>query len=249
MKLAFVFASSESYMPRTQVAAESFRTFHPEIAHCLLPLPDVQETYVEGSAKVRLQAARELLEDAFDGIIVIGSDCVLYDTLELFISHMHNASIVLTPHMLTPPQDAAYFYRTGHANGDLIGFTRRAIPILDWLISQPMVNNVPMGMFYEQTLLSAIPFFYRDVAIAFEGTFNYAYYNFHERPLVIRDNRYFIPGHGNLAMAQFSGWEEGQLPKASKHSAIQIENPATLQLFQEYEANVARQKAIISGLL
>lgn len=244
MKLAFVFASSESYMPRTKVAMESFTKFHPEIDQHLINLtgPDNKSTYVEGAAKLRINKTVDLLSQGYDGVIVIGSDCVLYDRLHWFIKTMEENSIVLTPHVITPPQhNTAAFYQTGHVNADLIGFTKGSMHILRWLESQPMVNDVRSGMFYEQTLLSAVPFFWPTCKIFRLSEVNYAYFNFHERELIFKDGIYYV-NESPLVMAQFSGWEEGQLPKASKHSSIQITCPATLKLFQEYEENVKRFK-------
>lgn len=241
MKLAFVFMSSDSYMPRTKVAMESFTKFHPEIDQHLIKLDNSKATYIEGSAKLRIQKAKELLEGEYDGVIVIGSDCVLYDGLGYFIQEMKRWTIVLTPHVIKPPKGNAALYQTGHVNADLIGFSKGSEEILDWLISQPMINDVRGGSFYEQTLLSSVPFFFEDSFVCLEPEYNYAYFNFSERELKEIDGKYYCNDYP-LVMAQFSGWEEGQLPKASKHSSIQITNPAALKLFQEYEENVKRNK-------
>lgn len=243
MKTAFVYASSESFMPRTKVLEESMMRYHPEMDRYRIDIDTSIKpgTYVPGLARARLEATRKLLLGEYDAVIIIGSDCVLYNRLDLFTQYFYMNDVVLVPHVLQPPKNnGAGLYRTGHANADLIGFSKDGVEAIDWILSQEIVENPSSGIFYEQTWLSALPFFNTLCYVYKSPSVNFAYFNFHERELSEGDKGYLINDMYPLVMAQFSGWEEDKLPKTSKYGGIAT--GATLKLFQEYEAKVKANK-------
>lgn len=156
----FLVASSESFWPRTKVCVESIESLGYQVE---VMSYEGQEKggYLEGFAKARLERARRLLETN-DEVIVTGADCVFYSAP--FELHKTMGNVVLVPHVVQPPKErAANFYQTGHANADLIVFRKGSEEVLDWLLSQDMKADIAGGSFYEQTLLSALPFLFDDV--------------------------------------------------------------------------------------
>lgn len=227
MKRIFLTFSTDSFFPRAKVCLDSIKKFHPEDESTIIKI--LQEktngTYVEGLAKNRIVVAKGFLAN-YDEVVVIGADCVLYDRIDNFLDM---PGTVLIPHVITPPDNPAALYKTGHVNADLMLFRQCSLPLLNWLISQDMKEETNNGSFYEQTLLSATPFFFDNISICKDPSINIAYFNLHERIL-----------HG-LKMFQFSGYIPGSPERISKHfdwNKIQRVDEATLELFRDYESRI-----------
>lgn len=232
-----VIFSSPSYMPRTKVCIQSVKDHLPSATIHLVELPNDSPGYIEGMAKDRLIKTRELIQQGSKEVIILGADCVFYDTPTQFL-HI-GGDVVLTPHVIKPPTaNGRQLYQTGHVNADLILFRKYSLPILDWLISQEMKNETQYGLFYEQTWLSALPFFDNYVGICKDVATNYAYFNFHERELTKKKDRYYVNGT-KLNMVQFTGYIPGHPEKISKHYGGNVaDNPLILELFQDYERKI-----------
>ncbi|MGH7988895.1 MAG: class I SAM-dependent methyltransferase, partial [Limisphaerales bacterium] len=164
---------------------------------------------------------------------------VLYNNIDDLLSI--DGDIVLVPHVITPPPDAAAFYRSGNANGDVVLFRKTSLPIIDWLLTQPMINNPGRGMFFEQTLLSSLPFIFENVAVCKDPSINYAYYNFYERKLEKNGDVFFVNGKP-LALCQFSGYLDGEPDKISKYYRGGVPAESVLALFRQYEQNISAHK-------
>jgi len=191
-------------------------------------------SYLQGFALARIKTVKSKLNDC-NFVVMLGADCVLYDKIDDFLSTP--GKIVLVPHVVTPPKNAAKFYMTGHANGDIVCFRRDSLEIIEWLLTQPMRRMPQRGMFFEQTLLSSLPFIFDDVAICKDVAINYAYYNFHERTLKKKGDQFFVNGKP-LAVCQFSGYIDGQPDKISKYYKGPPPPDDVLQLFRQYEERI-----------
>lgn len=238
--MTFILASSPAYLPRAKVTIASIQKHHPKAKIQLITLNSEKTpgSYVEGLAKLRLQAAYDTLKkNQDDNVIIIGADCVLYDPLPAEYTSMSELySIVLTPHVLVPPiTKGAQLYKTGHANADLIGLSHSSIPILEWLLEQEMVDKSNEGIFYEQTWLSALPFINDNIHVCRDPGVNVAYFNLHERDLFNFRGMYFVNGEHPLVMAQFSGYELGHPETASKYYSGPALTGDALKLFKEYD--------------
>lgn len=198
--------------------------------------------YLEGLAEARIKGVRSRLL-SYDTVVLLGADCVLYSDIDSLLEMP--GKIVLVPHVVTPPPQSAPFYRTGHANGDVICFRKESLPIIDWLLTQPMRRDPKNGMFFEQSLLSSLPFFFDDVTICKDVTINYAYYNFFERKLTRKRGRYFVNDRP-LALCQFSGYIDGEPEKISKYYQCPRPDNAVVRFFKEYEEALVAMKAAIS---
>lgn len=220
-------------MPRTNVCIESVKEHIPNSKIHLVKVNNTTGNYVEGLAKDRLIYTRDLIKTGSKEVMVLGADCVFYNTPNVFL---HTGGyVVLTPHVIKPPvNNGAQLYSTGHCNADLILFRKHSLNLLDWLINQEMKNDVAKGIFYEQTWLSALPFVGDYITVCRDPGINYAYFNFCERTLTKKKDCYYVDD-SKLQMLQYSGHVLG---KISKYYNEPVTNPLILELFQDYEKRV-----------
>lgn len=229
-----VIFSSDSYLPRANVCVESCKQFMPDAKIHLIPFNNpTNGDYVSGLAKARLEYVRKLLVEGSTEVMVLGADCVFYAPPDEFL--YSSSSICLIPHVINPPiENGAALYKTGHVNADMMLFRYSSLSILDWLIIQDMRDDSSNGIFYEQTWLSALPFFFKGVNICNHPGINYAYFNFNERKLTKNsEGKYFVDMEP-LVMVQFSGWSPG---KISKYYNKPVDGLIT-ELFQDYERRI-----------
>lgn len=225
-----VIFSSDSFMLRTNICIESVKKYIPNSTIHLEKVENTSGSYVEGLAKNRLLKAKELIQNGSKEVMILGADCVFYNTIETFLNI---PGTVLIPHVISPPKNNASYYKTGHINADMMLFRTESISLLNWLINSEIKEDPNNGSFFEQTLLSSAPFFFDNINICKDECINYAYFNFSERKLTIKDNKYLVNGKP-LKMFQASGYIVSKPEKASKYFNGKLtENE--LKLFIEYE--------------
>lgn len=245
MTRKFLIFSSTSFMPRALVTYKSVcQHYYGEVIN-VVQVNDAPpgKSYIEGLAKFRLECVKESLK-TFDEVVVLGADCVLYDKIDTFLNMP--GKVVLIPHVVTPPSNNAQYYPAGHVNADLILFRKSSLDVLDWLLTQEFKDNQSGGSFYEQTLLSSLPFFFDDISICKDPSINYAYFNMSERMLYYSNDKPYVidtPYSYPLKMAQFSGYVVGEPNKISKYfSGFPIPSDAIIRLFKEYEDSIVAEQ-------
>lgn len=240
--IEFLLFSSNSYMSKTNVCIDSIKKYHPNSNIHLIKVNDSNNTYVDGLAKQRIEKLLELVKLTNNNIILLGSDCVLYNDINDLSNIMNYSNIIITPHLLNPPkQHGDVLYKTGIINADILVVNKNSIPILEWLVKQDMIYSKERGLFYEQTWLTHLPFIFSKVYILKHPGYNFAYFNFHERELVIKDNSYMIRFNGNnypLKIVQYSGYETGYPEKISKYYRANEITPTILNLFKDYDSRI-----------
>lgn len=224
----FLVAVSKEYESRFKVLETSIKKFEPGSSIEKLLLEGFSNySYIEGLPKLRFEKALEMLEGGLDHVIIIGADCVFYQEMSNirdFIIY-ECFDVILSGHIIHPPNSGINdYYKTGLANGDFLIFknNENSKSILKWLITQPIKDDVCKGMFFEQTLLSSLPFIFRGVGILSDSGYNVAWFNLHERSI------------DTVVMFHFSGYEKGMLPRLSKHSPIEVTGKL-LDLLKEYD--------------
>lgn len=224
----FLVAVSKEYESRFRILETSIKKFEPgsSVEKLLLEGPS-NCSYIEGLPKLRFEKALEILEKGSDHVVIIGADCVLYDQMIYVKSLLYEEKydIILSSHIVYPPSEGINnYYKTGLINGDFLIFknTENSKSILKWLISQPIKDDICNGMFFEQTLLSSLPFISFGVYIIQHPEYNVAWFNLHERSI------------DTVVMFHFSGYEKGMLPRLSKHSPIEVTGKL-LDLLKEYD--------------
>ena len=240
MKTKFLIFSNAAFLSKASLCEQSIRAFYSsedyEISIVLYDSKMIKNSrYLEGLAFERIKAVRAELGQ-YDCVVLLGADCYLYHTLDSLFAVP--GRIVLVPHVVTPPREAARYYRTGFANGDVICFRKDAIQIVDWLLTQPMRLQIGRGMFFEQTLLSCLPFIFDGIGICKDPAINYAYYNFYERQLEFINGQFFISGKP-LVLCQFSGYINGFPERIGRYYKGLMPPEPVLALFRQYENNLA----------
>lgn len=253
--MTFLYYASDSFASRAKVLVDSIKKFHPEskIVH-IKPKNGPVGTYLPGMAKERLQKALELLEQGEKSVVIIGADCELFGRLEDIEYEFKNkveydpftneelSDIILVPHVIQPVADRmrmAQFYRTGHANADLMAFrnTENAKNCLRWLIAVTEDEDRPNGIFYEQTWLSSVPFLFSKVYIIRNPGYNVAYFNILERDFQYKDDKPYVWKYLPVKMVQYSGYVKGKPEKMSKYCSVNVTGDI-LKLFKEYDERI-----------
>ena len=235
--MVFVMFSTQGFFPRAAVAASSIKLHHPQDRLDLVTIPDKElvNGYIPNMPRMRLERCLEHLR-AGETVISVGADCVFYAPLQDFIAPPYEeANIVLTPHTVKPPADAAAQYRCGAANADLVGFspTQATIEAVEWLLKQPLALGP--GQFYEQTPMSMLPFIMRGVEVSRDSSINVAYFNLHERELKKNFLGNYLVDNNPLTMFQFSGWCPETL---SKHWINPVITPTLKELMSAYQSEI-----------
>lgn len=126
--------------------------------------------------------------------------------------------ILLTPHTIAPfPEDGQYpnnlqIFLNGYINSGFI-FVKKSeetLKSLMWLLENTKYNLFiapECGMYGEQLWLSSFIYFYNNITeIAFDDTMNIAYWNLHERELLLKDSFYYV-NNKRAALLHFSGFK------------------------------------------
>ena len=235
---------SPAFKPRARICMRSIRDHHPgvEIHGVTIQSEAKPGTYIEGFHKARFQWMRDKLPTlpAGDRLIFVGADCGFYGPATGFLQMVEEKDIVVVPHVITPPKlRGKDMNLTGHANGDIFSFSPEALPVLDWLLEQDMVNDPAKGVFYEQTWLTSLPFVAENVGIYRQPDMNLAWFNFHERSVTEQDGQPYVNGLP-LVMAHFTGYVQGSPNRASRYYGGPDVTGPLLKLYEGYEEALTR---------
>jgi hypothetical protein len=126
--------------------------------------------------------------------------------------------ILLIPHTIAPfPEDGQYpnnlqIFLYGHINGGFI-FIKKSddtLKCLKWLLKNTKYKwflALDYGMNCDQQWLSSLIYFYNYITeITFDDTINIAYWNLHERKLLLKDSIYYV-NNKKAALVHFSGFQ------------------------------------------
>lgn len=149
--------------------------------------------------------------------IYCDTDTRLYADLSPLIDLLHNASIVLVPHITTPlpeddhlPQDITIL-RAGAYNGGVIGVSdcSETYAFLDWWQQRVFrlgSSQQLLGYGGDQRWLDIVPSLFADARICRDVGINVAYWNLHERRLDSNDGQFTVNGKP-LRLFHFSGYD------------------------------------------
>jgi hypothetical protein len=187
-------------------------------------------------------------------VLYFDTDICVYDKLTPIEELMADASIVLSPHFVTPlPEDGKYplerdVLGSGLYNGGFVGFRNDAngAAFIQWwqerLKDQGYVN-VCEGMMVDQLWLNLVPLFFSQVRLLLHPGCNTAYWNLHERTITQTGNLYFV-NDKPLIFFHFSGYRIGHPEKLSVHQNrfSAHENRALESILQDYFARLNQNK-------
>ncbi|MFV0539038.1 MAG: hypothetical protein ACK5M3_16985 [Dysgonomonas sp.] len=198
--------------------------------------------------------------DKYEDIEVImyfDPDIKIFNSLSYIENELHNKSILLTPHILSPiPLDGHIpreidFLNYGIYNLGFIGIrpSESAFRMLDWWAERLAIQSfdrVSEGLFVDQLPMNLVPLFFDNVVVSGNTGLNFAYWNFHEREISKIDNTYFINKNTPLVFFHFSSFKPTQPLNISHHQTrFKLEPDSLLyNLFSEYANELIHNKYV-----
>jgi hypothetical protein len=151
-----------------------------------------------------------------DKVIYFDPDIYIFHSVELIYEALESASIVLTPHILTPTADAEHVYEkdllgTGVFNLGFVAVSNSAQGrgFLDWWEERCLTlgfSDLRAGLFVDQKWVNLVPCFFDKARILRHPGCNVAYWNLQERPLSASGDGYLIDGSWPLIFFHYSGY-------------------------------------------
>ena len=275
---------SANYLHFGWALAESFLKYHPDDEFHLLLVDQLPKDFTSRNPKVQVLEVEKLGLPSFrslafkfdilelntgvkpsfmkylfalgaDKVIYFDPDIYLFQSAELIYKALDSASIVLTPHILSPTLDPEHVYEkdllaTGVFN---LGFVAVANSVqgkgfLDWWEERCLnfgFNDLRSGLFVDQKWVIFAPCFFDEVCILRDPGCNVAYWNLHERSITVEDGTFRINGESPLIFFHYSGYSLKFPDRLSSKLRIpQIINDGLRQVLDFYaerlEANGAR---------
>lgn len=206
-----------------------------------------QYSILELSTAVKPFLLRHLLDKhALESLLYLDPDLYITSPLTSVYGALSRSSIVLTPHMFTPPPDdgknptEADIMLSGVYNLGFLGIRndKVAADLLKWWgdrLATKCVVDLTNALFVDQRWMDLAPSYFDGVEILRDPTLNVAYWNLHERKLDAVGDRFLVGGN-QLGFFHFSGFNPGNLETLSKHQTRHKpnDNPALLSICKRY---------------
>ncbi len=206
-----------------------------------------QYTVLELNTAVKPWALQYLLERGHREVLYIDPDICLYQALsEVNTLLQDGASIVLTPHLLAPVTDASEpgelairmvgAYNLGFCAVSNQETTRQFLKWWQGKLARDCVNDIPNGVFVDQSWIDLVPGLFAQVAILRHPGYNVAYWNLAQRPLSRSGDSWHVNGQP-LVFFHFSGLDPRQPHGLSKYQTrytLDSVGPQARQLVLEY---------------
>ena len=180
-------------------------------------------------------------------------DIVIYSSLAGIERSLNAASVLLTPHILTPmPLDGAPLGEHVFLNYGLynLGFcamrwssaTERLIAWWSERLVDQCKDNVEDGLFVDQLWMNYAPVLFEDVLISRDPCLNVAYWNLHERRLEQTEGSWRVNGHSPLVFYHFSSFQINSPDSLGRHSSRYslLNRPEMRPLFEEYRSRLVK---------
>lgn len=184
-------------------------------------------------------------------VVYFDPDVVVYFSLAGIEESLGNASVLLTPHVLSPvPPDGGEYGERVFLNYGVynLGFCamrccEASERLLGWwsakLVDQ-CKDRVEEGLFVDQLWMNHAPIFFEQVEVSRNPGFNVAYWNLHERQLRQDGGRWYVNGTTPLVFYHFSSFQMDVADSLGKYSArYSLQNrPEMRPLFDEYRSKL-----------
>lgn len=237
---------SANYFHFAWTLAESFFRFQPEDEFHLLVVDHLPEDFISRDPRVKVLEVEKLglssfrslafkydllelntavkpsflkylFERGADKIIYFDPDIYLFRPVELIFEALDSASVVLTPHLLSPTPDPEHVYEndllvTGVFNLGFVAVSNSAQgrSFLTWWEERCLrfgFEDLRCGLFVDQKWIIHAPCFFDRTHILRHMGCNMAYWNLHERSLGESEQGYMVNGHSPLVFFHFSGYK------------------------------------------
>jgi hypothetical protein len=174
-------------------------------------------------------------------------DIFVFACLDPIEKSLDHASILLTPHLLTPvPLMNDGFGEHLYLNYGIynLGFcglkwSPETERMLDWWaerLTEHCLARVEQGIFVDQLWINHVPIFFKEVEVSQSVGLNVAYWNLHERQLERRDGVWYVNKDVPLIFFHFSSFEFDNPDSLGRHSIrYSMQNrPEMRPFFNEY---------------
>jgi len=272
---------AKPYLSFARALADSFRRIHPDIPFVVL-LADETGGYFDPSGesfqvlrlaelgvprleRFRFQHGQQpltyastpfllahLTRSGFDRVVFIKQESLVLGDLTPLFDILRRASIVLTPHLVSPLTRADRIERelnilqSGTFNVGILGVAATAVAgrFLAWWqdrVHAHCRHAVADGWHYEQRWLDLVPGFFEDVHVLRDPAFNVGHWNLPERVISIDGERVLVNGQP-CRLFRFSGYDPERprsLTRYSSRLTAQNAGPA-FHLFDRFRAALER---------
>lgn len=253
---AFTIASKR-YLALARVTASSFLKHNPNIPFFLLlsdeedgsidfgsdpfivirqeqlslPEPDqfrFRYTELEFSYALTPYVINHLFEQGFKGVLFLKQETLVLDELTSVLSMLGNASVLLTPHFLVPPQRPDALQQemnvclAGIFNGGFLAFTNcdESRQFLTWWQRKTLnscVRDFANGLHFEQRWLDFVPSLMPHYRVVRDPGVNVGHWNLPEREIKFVDGKVSAKG-AKCRVFRFSGYEVDKPEQVTKHN-------------------------------
>lgn len=186
-----------------------------------LGLPDFRSLafkfdILELNTGVKPSFIKYLFARGAEKVIYFDPDIYLFQPAELIFKALDTASIVITPHFLSPTLDQEHVYERDLLVGGVFNLGFVAVSsstggkrFLDWWEERCLdfgFLDLRSGLFVDQKWVNFVPCFFDDVCILRDLGCNVAYWNLHERSISVEDGAFRINGQTPLVFFHYSGY-------------------------------------------
>lgn len=273
---------SFNYISKARVLIESYRSIHSEHDITLLVVDKKRESsalqnlginiiwvedllidnfyqyaftfdIIEFNTNVKPMAIRWLLEK-YDKVIYFDPDIQLFSRIDIILNELRDASIVITPHSVTPildgcKPDDSDLLRFGAYNLGFIGVSKCAesFAFLDWWSDRCLklgFYEPQLGLAVDQKWIDLAPSFFPNLRILHNLGLNVAFWNLHERYLTKVNNQWFVNEKIPLVFFHFSSFNPDFVDViAFKQTRFKKgERPDFIEIAAEYANNIQKLK-------
>lgn len=260
---------SANYLHFAWTLAESFLRSHPDDEFHLLLVDKMPDDFVSRDPRVHVLAVEDLGLPAFRSLAFkfdilelntgvkpsylkylfsLGADKVIYFDPDIYIFHpveliyeaLDSASVVLTPHILSPTPDEEHIYErdflgTGVFNLGFVAVaaTPQGRSFLDWWEERCLYfcyEDLRSGLFVDQKWINLAPCLFNEIYILRDPGCNVAYWNLHERALTRQADTYVVNGDAPLIFFHYSGYNPSRPDQLSRKLRVPQHVDDTLKM-------------------
>lgn len=237
---------SKNYLGKALALADSYRAFHPDHDFYVvivdrrggidydfgdvkviwveeLGIPDIEIKafefdVIEFNTNVKPRALLRLLQN-YKKVLYIDPDIYIYKYLEPVFSALESASVVVTPHSLSPLNDGNKpddldFLRFGTFNLGFLGLSQcdEAFRFLEWWSDRCLEYGFyepQSGLAVDQKWVNLAPALCPNLKVLHDPGLNVAFWNLHERSLSLSDRGWVVNDNSPLYFIHFSSFDAG----------------------------------------
>lgn len=202
---------------------------------------------IEACTAVKPSVFLHLLSTDGGKVIYLDPDIQCYRFMHELVEALDSYSIVITPHCLSSKNDElnadALFLLYGAYNLGFLGLVAGddAHKLLVWwqeMLSSNCIIDTTRGLFVDQKWFDLVPCYFDNVYVMRSLAYNIAYWNLHERTLLMRDDALLVQESCEpVAFIHFSSIDiknPGRLSKYLPPGSCHVDRPDVQDIYRHY---------------